>query len=76
MRHARLARATVVMLTGHPALADCPGDLDGDDTIDLADLGMLLASYEVDDGGDIDGDGDTDLGDLGRPLAAFNGPHP
>jgi hypothetical protein len=48
-----------------------PGDLDGDGDVDLADLGILLASFEVDDGGDLDGDGDTDLSDLGILLANF-----
>jgi hypothetical protein len=38
---------------------------------DLADLGILLSSYESDAGGDVDGDGDTDLADLGGLLADF-----
>jgi sulfatase modifying factor 1 len=79
MRHALLALATVVMLTGQAALAGCPEDLSGDGTIDLVDLGVLLAYYEVADGGDIDGDGDTDLSDLGALLAVYGedcqGPH-
>jgi hypothetical protein len=54
----------------------CPGDLNGDGLRDLQDLGILLASYEVDDGGDIDGDGDTDLGDLGNLLAVYDVPCP
>jgi hypothetical protein len=49
----------------------CPGDLNGDGLRDLSDLGILLASFEVDDGGDIDGDGDTDLADLGSLLAVY-----
>jgi hypothetical protein len=49
----------------------CSGDLNGDGATDLADLGILLASYELDDGGDLDGDGDTDLADLGALLADF-----
>jgi hypothetical protein len=48
-----------------------PGDLDGDGDVDLADLGILLASFLTDDGGDLDGDGDTDLADLGILLANF-----
>ncbi|HUU85060.1 MAG TPA: hypothetical protein VM243_16285, partial [Phycisphaerae bacterium] len=35
----------------------CVGDLDGDDDTDQGDLGVLLASYGLDDGGDLDGDG-------------------
>jgi hypothetical protein len=50
---------------------DCPEDLNGDGTINLSDLGILLASFEVDDGGDINGDGVTDLADLGALLAVF-----
>jgi hypothetical protein len=49
----------------------CEGDLNGDGFRDLADLGILLASFQIDDGGDIDGDGDTDLADLGALLAVF-----
>lgn len=52
----------------------CPGDLDRDGDVDLADLGALLAAFGVDDGGDIDGDGDTDLGDLGALLSAYGMP--
>jgi chitinase len=47
----------------------CAGDLDGDDDTDLADLGVLLASYDIDGGGDLNGDGNTDLSDLGILLA-------
>jgi C1A family cysteine protease len=54
----------------------CEGDLNGDGLRDLADLGILLAAYEVDDGGDIDGDGDTDLADLGALLAVYDIPCP
>jgi hypothetical protein len=49
-----------------------PGDLDGDGDVDLSDLGILLASFEIDGGGDLDGDGDTDLSDLGILLANFD----
>jgi hypothetical protein len=54
----------------------CEGDLNGDGVRDLSDLGVLLASFEVDDGGDIDGDGDTDLSDLGAFLGVFEVPCP
>jgi subtilisin family serine protease len=50
----------------------CPEDLNGDGVRDLADLGILLASYNVDDGGDINGDGVTDLADLGELLAVYD----
>jgi hypothetical protein len=55
---------------------DCPADLNGDGMMDLMDVGILLASYEVDAGGDVDGDGDTDLSDLGVLLAGYGYPCP
>jgi thiol-disulfide isomerase/thioredoxin len=55
-----------------PFAEPCPEDLNGDGVRNLSDLGILLASYELNDGGDIDGDGDTDLGDLGALLAVFD----
>jgi hypothetical protein len=53
---------------GIPDECDCLGDLDGDEAIGQADLGILLASWAVDAGGDLDGDNDTDQGDLGILL--------
>jgi parallel beta-helix repeat protein len=55
---------------------ECPGDLDGDSDIDLADLAQLLAHYGMTEGatyadGDIDGDGDVDLSDLAALLAVY-----
>ncbi|MFQ5807028.1 MAG: trypsin-like peptidase domain-containing protein [Phycisphaerae bacterium] len=54
----------------------CPGDLDGDNDIDLADLSTLLANYGTTSGasyedGDLDGDGDVDLADLSALLAVY-----
>jgi hypothetical protein len=54
----------------------CPGDLDGDDDVDLADLSILLAHYGLTGGaeyedGDLDGDGDVDLADLSALLAVY-----
>jgi hypothetical protein len=46
-----------------------PGDLNGDGCVDQADLGILLASWALDDGGDLNGDGVTDQSDLGLLLA-------
>lgn len=59
----------------------CPEDLNGDNLIDLADLGVLLAHYGATAGvdpadGDIDADGNVDLGDLGALLALYGGPCP
>jgi hypothetical protein len=58
----------------HVIVVACTGDLNQDGLRDLADLGILLASFQVDGGGDIDGDGDTDLSDLGALLAHFGEP--
>ena len=54
----------------------CPGDLDGDNDVDLNDLSVLLAHYGVTGGaayedGDLDGDGDVDLSDLSALLAVY-----
>jgi uncharacterized membrane protein len=54
-----------------PVSEPCVGDLNGDGQRDQADLGELLAHYNVDDGGDLDGDGDTDQADLGALLARY-----
>jgi hypothetical protein len=47
------------------------GDLDGDGCVGQSDLGILLASYNIDGGGDLDGDGDTDQSDLGILLGNY-----
>lgn len=61
------------MLVGPPP---CPGDLNGDGEVGLADLAALLAHFGVPDGatfedGDLDGDGDVDISDLAILLANF-----
>ena len=60
--------------------APCPGDLDGDNDVDIADLSQLLAHYgqtgTAYEDGDIDGDGDVDLADLGALLAVYGEPCP
>jgi hypothetical protein len=57
------------------ACGDCPGDLDGDDDVDLADLAQLLAHYGMTgmtyEDGDLDADGDVDLSDLSALLAVY-----
>jgi hypothetical protein len=54
----------------------CPGDLDGDLDVDLADLAQLLSNYGTTGGaayedGDLDEDGDVDLTDLAALLAEY-----
>jgi len=57
----------------------CPGDLDGDNDVDLSDLAILLSNYGMTAGaeyedGDLDGDGDVDLADLSALLANYRRP--
>jgi probable HAF family extracellular repeat protein len=54
----------------------CPGDLDDDHQVGLADLAALLANFATDSGalyadGDLDEDGDVDLQDLASLLGRF-----
>jgi hypothetical protein len=54
----------------------CPGDLDGDNDVDLSDLAQLLGNYGTTSGaqyedGDLDGDGDVDLSDLAELLGLY-----
>ena len=46
-------------------------DLNGDNTVDLADLNILLAAFGVNANGDLNGDGRTDLADLGIFLSLW-----
>jgi len=63
---------------GVPDECDCPGDLDGDMEVDLADLASLLAAYGTCQGdagydsvADIDNSGCVDLADLATLLAHY-----
>jgi murein tripeptide amidase MpaA len=53
----------------------CPGDLNGDGTIDLDDLAELLSNYGMTGAiyadGDVDNDNDVDLNDLSQLLSAY-----
>jgi C1A family cysteine protease len=56
--------------------AECFGDLDGDDDVDLNDLATLLSHYGMASGavyedGDLDEDGDVDLTDLASLLSVY-----
>lgn len=66
----------IVDLAGSRYEVDCPGDLDNNYLVDLADLTGLLSHFGIQQGalgpdGDIDGDGAVDLTDLARLLSAF-----
>lgn len=72
---------TAVNLAGNPRAVmwtpiPCEGDLDGNRTVDLQDLAILLPNYGTPEGapygdGDLDSDGDVDLQDLANLLARF-----
>ena len=54
----------------------CPGDLNGDHTVNISDLTLLLAHFGTQSGataadGDSDGDGDVDITDLTAFLSHF-----
>jgi hypothetical protein len=61
----------------------CPGDLDADGVIGLADLALLLSSYgassvdpEYNSDADLDGSGTIDLSDLAELLGSYGGTCP
>lgn len=58
--------------------APCVGDTNGDSTVNLADLGVVLANFGKDvagyPAGDFNGDHHVDLSDLGIELSAFGKP--
>jgi len=47
------------------------GDLNGDNTVDVNDLVIVLGAFGVSDAGDLDGDQDTDINDLVLVLGLF-----
>lgn len=49
----------------------CPEDLNGDGSIDTADLGVLIAGFGMSGLGDINGDGIIDTADLGSMIDSF-----
>lgn len=56
------------------APGSCPEDIDGDGTVGLTDLSILLGNFGTAGGpgdGDITGDGQIDLADLSALLAVF-----
>lgn len=64
----------VLTITCNAISPDCPGDINGDGAIDLADLSILLENFGTAGGpedGDINGDGMVDLADLSMLLEVF-----
>ena len=52
----------------------CPAEINGDGSVDGADLGMLLAAWgSADSASDLDGNGSVGGADLGMLLAAWGG---
>src|SRR5262245_10322732 len=52
----------------------CPGDIDGDNDVDIGDLSMLLSQFGSTGSGlsgDLDHDGDVDIADLSTLLSNF-----
>lgn len=63
------------------AATPCPGDVNGDNTVNITDLGVLLSNFGLMGGatfsqGDLNGDGNVNITDLGILLAAFGTPCP
>lgn len=77
----------VVALTGSPALTGtvdgfstlvglgksrpCLGDINGDEIVDAADLGLLIISWGGPGAGDLNEDGNVDAADLGLLISAW-----
>ena len=56
-----------------PTGTSVPGDLNGDGTVNAADLSALLGNWGGSGTGDIDGDGSVGAADLSALLAAWVG---
>jgi hypothetical protein len=54
-----------------PTGGSVPGDLNGDGTVNAADLSILLSNWGGAGSGDINGDGTVDAADLAALLAAW-----
>ena len=75
---AAIAAAALGCGIGVADAGTCVGDLNGDNIVDLGDLGVLLANYGLSgatpEQGDLDGNTIIDLSDLGLMLTAFGQP--
>ena len=57
----------------HGGSSGSGADLNGDGTVDGADLGLLLAQWGSSGSGDLNGDGTVDGGDIGLMLVEWSG---
>jgi endonuclease I len=73
--HGATAGAQIVLTLTGVVGATCQGDLNGDNNVDGADLGLLLGNWASTGSSDINNDGITDGADLGLLLGAW-GPCP
>ena len=61
-----------ILIDCEPFETPCPEDIDGNGTIDGADLGLLLGAWGTPDAdADINGDGTVNGADLGLLLGAW-----
>ena len=69
--------AALLALSPLVAVAQCPGDLDGNGSIENADLGAFLALWGAQGGAaDLDGNGSVDGRDLSQLLASWGSCQP
>ena len=67
-----LIMANALLFAAAQGGTECPGDVNGDQTVDLADLNFVLANFgATTTEGDTNGDGVVDLADLNAVLAEF-----
>lgn len=62
------------VIGGFWAAVSCPADLNGNGTVDLGDLNIVLGAFGGGNAGDINGDGTTNLADLNLILGSFGSP--
>ena len=69
---AQLEKYDAVLFIGPKGLEGLVGDINGDGTVDTADLGLLIAAFGgADTQADLNGDGVVDTADLGLLIAHF-----
>ena len=61
----------VIRVSGFSAFPTCAGDLNGDSTVSIEDLAILLGSFGMEGAGDLNGNCLVDLADLAQLLANF-----